>query len=377
MNEVSARAWSELLHAEVAFLLRGAGIPTLHIKGPTVALWLFDEGERVWGDVDILVPPSRLEDALATLQAAGFTERYPGVNRRTTTDHAITLVHNPPGDLGSAGAEVDIHDRFEGIDADPEWAFEQLWRRREPEQLAHVDVWFPDIATRALLIALNTARSDTPKAREDLARMIRTGEPEDWDEVVWLAGRVQALPALRAGLEIDPAGSGRCRNRWTGSRARVAGMGAAGFGSSSHRSATRGAGAAPVAQPTPGPRPMAFPLPGHHPDEGPCGSRERLPADRWLPPATARRASRQRYHRSGRCSESAATPAMSVRERQESPAGALTPRRTADQLRLVPADVASNALLPEACCSAHRPAWWLPRRHTRSSRSAHHKICWG
>jgi hypothetical protein len=207
VNEVSARAWSELLHAEVAFLLRGAGIPTLHIKGPTVALWLFDEGERVWGDVDILVPPSRLDDALATLQAAGFTERFPGVNRRTTDDHAITLVHNPPGGLRSAGAEVDVHDRFEGIDADPEWAFEQLWRRREPEQLGHVDVWFPDIATRALLIALNTARSDTPKAREDLARMIRTGEPEDWDEVVWLAGRVQALPALRAGLELDPAGT--------------------------------------------------------------------------------------------------------------------------------------------------------------------------
>jgi len=68
-------------------------------------------------------------------------------------------------------------------------------------------VWFPDIATRALLIALNTARSDTPKAREDLARLIRTGDPEDWDEVVWLAGRVQALPALRAGLEVDPAGA--------------------------------------------------------------------------------------------------------------------------------------------------------------------------
>ena len=61
MNQVSARAWSELLHAEVAYLLRHAGIPVLHIKGPTVALWLYDEGERPWGDVDILVPPSRLD----------------------------------------------------------------------------------------------------------------------------------------------------------------------------------------------------------------------------------------------------------------------------------------------------------------------------
>jgi len=207
VTQVSARAWSELLHAQVAYLMRSAGIPALHIKGPTVALWLYDEGERPWGDVDILVPPSRMEDALELLLSSGFDERFPGVTRQTTTDHAITLVHNPPGDPGSAGAEVDVHDRFVGIDADPEWVFDQLWRRREPDQLGHIDVWFPDIATRALLIALNTARSDTPKAREDLARLIRTGDPEDWEEVVWLAGRVQALPALRAGLEIDPAGS--------------------------------------------------------------------------------------------------------------------------------------------------------------------------
>jgi len=207
VTQVSARAWSELLHAQVAYLMRSAGIPALHIKGPTVALWLYDEGERPWGDVDILVPPSRMEDALELLLSSGFDERFPGVTRQTTTDHAITLVHNPPGDPGSAGAEVDVHDRFVGIDADPEWVFDQLWRRREPDQLGHIDVWFPDIATRALLIALNTARSDTPKAREDLARLIRTGDPEDWDEVVWLAGRVQALPALRAGLEVDPAGA--------------------------------------------------------------------------------------------------------------------------------------------------------------------------
>ena len=207
MNEVSARAWSELLHAEVGYLLRQAGIPVLHIKGPTVALWLYDEGERPWGDVDVLVPPSLMDEALEVLLAADFGERDPGVNRHTTADHAITLVHQPPGDRTSWGAEVDVHDRFEGIEADPEWAFEQLWRRREPDQLGHVDVWFPDLPTRALLIALNTARDATRKAREDLARLITTGDTEGWEDVVWLARRLHALPALRAGLEVDPRGT--------------------------------------------------------------------------------------------------------------------------------------------------------------------------
>lgn len=200
----SSRAWTELLHAEVAYLLRTAGIPVLHIKGPTVALWLYEEGERPWGDVDVMVPPSRMHEALAVLSAHGLVERYVGVNRDSTEDHAITLARTDP-DLGFD--EVDVHDRFPGIDADPERAFESLWRRREPARLAHTDVWFPDHTSRALLIALNTARSHASrKARTDLARMLEASAGVEWDLVVDLARRLDALPALRAGLELDPSG---------------------------------------------------------------------------------------------------------------------------------------------------------------------------
>lgn len=201
MDQVSARAWSELLHAEVGYLLRAAGIPCLHIKGPTVALWLYDEGERSWGDVDVLVPPGRMDEALAALQHAGMSEAYPGVNRHTSNDHAVTL-------LSLDGSfEIDVHDRFEGIDRDPGEAFEELWRRREPARLGHVDVWFPDLTTRALLVAVNTARQATDKAREDLRRLVASAGDDDWAALVWLAGRIEALPALRAGLEILPEGA--------------------------------------------------------------------------------------------------------------------------------------------------------------------------
>src|SRR3954454_17478846 len=116
VTQVSARAWSELLHAQVAYLMRRAGIPTLHIKGPTVALWLYDEGERPWGDVDVLVAPSRIQEALDTLLAAGFVERFAGVNRRSSTDHAIALAQRAT-DGTDVVAEIDVHDRFVGIDA--------------------------------------------------------------------------------------------------------------------------------------------------------------------------------------------------------------------------------------------------------------------
>ena len=149
MLAVSSRAWSELLHAQVGTLLGRAGIPCLHIKGPTVATWqaLYADGERSWGDVDILLPPSGMDRALEVLLASGFSHRDPGLRWRTSEDHALTLWHDPDGKAThGAAAEVDVHHRFQGMEGDPERAFAELWRRREPAELGGLDVWFPDLA---------------------------------------------------------------------------------------------------------------------------------------------------------------------------------------------------------------------------------------
>lgn len=207
MDPVSADAWSELLHAEVGTLLGLAGIPCLHIKGPTVATWLYEPGERPWGDVDILVPPDRMDDALATLVDAGLALIHPGLRWQTSEDHAVTLWHDPSQTERGGGADVDVHHRFEGIDANPQRAFAELWRRREPATLAHLDVWFPDLHSRALLLALNAARDPgSGRARDDLQRLLAEGSDDDWALTIALASRLDALEALRAGLELDPAG---------------------------------------------------------------------------------------------------------------------------------------------------------------------------
>jgi len=200
---VSARASSELLHAEVGHLLGRAGIPVLHIKGPTVTLWLYEPGERSWGDVDVLVAPADMDEAMSVLAEHGLTGIFPGVTRSSTTDHAIAVGRR---ELTGIVTEVDVHDRFPGVSGDPERVFAELWRRREPATLAHTEVWFPDLPTRALFVALNTARSQNPQAMGDLARLISAAQPRDWQNVIALARRVDALPALRAGLELDPQG---------------------------------------------------------------------------------------------------------------------------------------------------------------------------
>lgn len=197
----SGSAWTDLLHAEVAFLLREAGLAVLHIKGPTLAQWLYDDGTRPAGDVDVLVSPAQVDTALEILRLHGFVERFEGVDRAATTDHAVAM-YRPDEQTGHD--EVDVHSSFPGLDADPARTFDELWRRRELAQLAHTDVWFPDRAGVALLTVLNTARSRTPKTLEDLRRLLASDV--EWDLVVALAARLGAAGGLRAGLELDPDG---------------------------------------------------------------------------------------------------------------------------------------------------------------------------
>ena len=203
VHVASPHVWVDLLHAEVAHILREAGVPVLHVKGPTVQQWLYAEGERPSGDVDVLVSPDRMQDALDALYAAGFVDRYPGVNRQTSTDHAIAVRRLDPA-IGLD--EVDVHDRFEGLDRLAVQAFEVLWAHREPAELAHQPVWFPDLTSRAVLICVNAARDATAaKPAEDLRRLIASDV--EWDLVLSLARRLEALPALRAGLELADGGS--------------------------------------------------------------------------------------------------------------------------------------------------------------------------
>ena len=100
-----------------------------------------------------------------------------------------------------------MHHRFQGMEGDPERAFAELWRRREPAELGGLDVWFPDVPSRSLILVLNAARDPKgPKAREDLRRLVAVASDADWRRTIALARRVDALQALRAGIEVEPDG---------------------------------------------------------------------------------------------------------------------------------------------------------------------------
>jgi hypothetical protein len=69
--------WLELITAHVTDVLRGAGIPSLPLKGPTLGKALYGElGRRPSADIDVLVAREDLPGAIATAARLGY--RSPG-----------------------------------------------------------------------------------------------------------------------------------------------------------------------------------------------------------------------------------------------------------------------------------------------------------
>jgi hypothetical protein len=196
---IGARAWLDLLHAEACWLLAEQGIKALILKGPATARWLYPGGGRQSVDVDLLVDPGRWVDAISTLTAHGFVR--PAFREGEAAPHSLELNRLDP----EQGAHiVDLHRAFPGIGIEPEMAFRILWARRVPETIARVDAAFPDVTTRALIVALHAARTPgNPRTSDDLRHATDALDLPGWTDVASLAADLDALPALRAGLERD------------------------------------------------------------------------------------------------------------------------------------------------------------------------------
>ena len=263
---------------------------------------LYEEGERDWGDVDILLPPSGMDRALEVLLASGFSHRDPGLRWRTSEDHALTLWHDPDGRAThGAAAEVDVHHRFQGMEGDPERVFAELWRRREPAQLGGLDVWFPDLPSRSLiLVAQRGARpARGPRPRRTCAVSSR------WRRTPTGAhhrpGATRRRPAGPAGRDRDRARRSRPRGAYPAGRRRGVGrVAAARPGVHADRRPDRGA-AQPgrrrqgphfggLGRAVPRRDPLPRPASGRQHLAAPAGVRRPLPPGRGRPAAVRARA---------------------------------------------------------------------------------------
>ncbi len=196
----------DLVAREVVEALRGRDLPSVLLKGPAIALWLYgDRGTRAYTDIDLLVPPHRLgavEDALAPL---GFV--------RTS---APSSEHDVPGyetivRRARDGVRVELHTNLSGVGVGDR----ELWDAPsvECEPLA---IGLDDFAAevlrppaRALLVVLHAAHHGPVFAwpLEDLERALEQLTLDAWDEAYELATRLEARPAFAAGLRLHPSGT--------------------------------------------------------------------------------------------------------------------------------------------------------------------------
>jgi glycosyltransferase involved in cell wall biosynthesis len=197
-----------LAHALVDRVCTDLGIKHLFIKGPIAAR----QGLRpvqASVDVDVLVDPARRPELARALTKLGWVDEHPYTSPTVLPRHAVSHRHR------RWPCELDLHDRFPGLFADPAEMFDILWERRTTVELAARDLPCPDVVAHALILGLNTMRDPhhvPDQEPKDLVERLRglLDEPQRW-ELSHLADQLgaadTAAPLLHA-LGVPGAGEG-------------------------------------------------------------------------------------------------------------------------------------------------------------------------
>lgn len=184
--------------------LMAEGIPSVLLKGPTTAQWLYEVGERGYLDLDILV---RTEDAPAidrVLHRLGYRNPRDGALPDELDDHSWTYQPMAPSADRRLLSEVDVHYTFAGVLAPAA----DVWNELQPHTVAFTlsggSVSALDEVGRAVLIVLHAARDGRRKQQsfEDLKRLRGKLDGQQWRGVVALARELDALEAFAAGLML-------------------------------------------------------------------------------------------------------------------------------------------------------------------------------
>ncbi len=184
--------------------LRAAGIPSILLKGATIATWLYDDGHpRPYLDIDLLVSPSDAERAKEVLAELGFV-------------HTMNGAH--PGEVGASEQElfgpdgvcIDLHVGLLGMNASLQQCWDVLVQHTDRFRLGGgTEVRALDAPARALHLALHAAQNGPidAKAIADLERGLVKVDRGQWRAAARLADELEATEAFAAGLRLVPEGA--------------------------------------------------------------------------------------------------------------------------------------------------------------------------
>ncbi|WP_062530193.1 nucleotidyltransferase family protein [Demequina rhizosphaerae] len=218
-----------LAHALAGEVARRSGVRALVVKGPAADAHGL-RAPRVSSDADVLVPPDGAGSYLRALDACGWRERPTSDAVGPTSAHSVTLIHP------EWPCDIDAHVRFPGFLVDPQVVFDELWRRRQPLDVAGRKLDMVDRSGAILIAALHALRTpaQTPRHGDEIRRLVEVVLPQltraERDDLVALAAATGAIDTARPvlahlGVELPPAtphGADRALDAW---RARVGGRG--------------------------------------------------------------------------------------------------------------------------------------------------------
>ena len=174
------------------------------LKGPSIARWLYDEGEsRPYGDVDLVVSPSRFGDAEVIAGGLGFRHIKLGDQLDEASRHRSWFREQD-------GVCIELHRNFTGINVTDQQFWDELATKTDvlPLGVLEVSAEVPGVPARALLIGLHAAAHGpvgTPLA--DLERALRRLPDSVWNDAAELARRLRAEPTFAVGLSLVPVGA--------------------------------------------------------------------------------------------------------------------------------------------------------------------------
>jgi hypothetical protein len=206
-DPLAVAASNLVLDAATARLVRALGaegVPSVLLRGPALARWLYDdEMSRPYADVDLLVPDDHFLEAQRVLFGLDFTESVLEARfERGRPAHAETWSRR------ADGVGVDLHRTLIGIRASPAIFWATIASGAERMTVGGEAVSVPSTAARALLVALHAAQHGPgwDRPREDLSRALQRLPPDMWRQAAVLAEQLEATAAFAAGLRLLPTG---------------------------------------------------------------------------------------------------------------------------------------------------------------------------
>ena len=189
--------------ADVLGGFSAGGVQSLLLKGISIARWLYEPGERPYGDFDLLIRPYDRAAAEGVLSELGF-ERT--VDERDMPewwgDHAATWLRH------TDAVALDLHRTVPGVGVGEEALWTTLSEHTQAILVGNREAAALQPHGLAFHVALHAAQHGElwDDMLAELERALERADHATWTQAAELAAELDATPAFATGLRLVPAG---------------------------------------------------------------------------------------------------------------------------------------------------------------------------